>query len=93
MFHGGDGWAASSVLADRSSLMGTKDQHPEGDGLAQAWQGTSVTEGGHLYKPLGQGSGKKQEQGGPGGQQLMSPTSRCMGQLAVSGEQWRALCP
>ena len=64
MFHGGgegDGWAVSSMLADRSSLMGTKDRHPEGDGLAQAWWRTSVTEGGHLYKPLGQGIGKNRE--------------------------------
>lgn len=43
----------SSVLADRQSLMRTKDQHPEGDELAQPWQRTSVMEGGHLYKPLG----------------------------------------
>lgn len=47
-------------------------------------------EGGHLYKP----SGREVERTArarrePGGQQLMSPTeSCCMGQLAVSGEQW-----
>lgn len=41
--------------------MRTKDQHPEGDELAQPWQRTSVMEGGHLYKPLGQGSGKNRE--------------------------------
>ena len=61
MFHGEEGWAVSSVLADRPSLMRTKDQHPEGDELAQPWQRTSVMEGGHLYKPLGQGSGKNRE--------------------------------